>query len=265
MGNGVLQSVWDGLRDHLGGFVGSPGFLLSAVVLGIYVPGIIFSVIDVGIAKRMTWRESWAVYWRAMKWYSALYVAALAVFVFAPIPFHFDVPETAPTVPELLRDLVLYFLIGDFFSYWWHRIEHQQGWYAKRVHRVHHADRPPLSIWTAMVVHPVEGFSVFVFFHLYGIAAMTMGTIHLLTFAVAAFAMTAVNMVTHCGYRIPGYDAVFAHAAGHDLHHANRKPTNISVVLSICDRLFGTYQPASYKTGSSRGTTPVPAATAPPT
>ena len=57
--------------------------------------------------------------------------------------------------------------------------------------------------------------------------------------------MTAVTMITHCGYRLPVYDSVFATAAGHDLHHTNRKPTNISVVLSICDRMFGTYQRAS--------------------
>jgi sterol desaturase/sphingolipid hydroxylase (fatty acid hydroxylase superfamily) len=60
------------------------------------------------------------------------------------------------------------------------------------------------------------------------------------TFAVAAFAM-----ITHCGYRLSVYHAVFAPAAGHDLHHSNRTPTNISVVLSICDRLFGTHQPAT--------------------
>lgn len=240
--DGVLQSAWDALRSSLGGFVGSPGFLLSAVVLGIYVPGVAFSVVDVLVAKRMTWREAGAVYWRAMKGYSTVYVVALAVFVFAPVPFRFEVPEAAPSTGEFARDLVLYFLIGDFFSYWWHRIEHQVGWYAKRVHRVHHGDRPPLSIWTAMVVHPVEGMTVFVFFHLYGIV----GSIHLFTFAVAAFAMTAVTMITHCGYRLPVYDAVFATAAGHDLHHANRRPTNISVVLPVCDRLFGTFEPARY-------------------
>lgn len=244
----VLQPAWDFLREHLGGFMASPGFLLSAVVLGIYVPGVIFSIVDVLVTKRLTWRECRAVYWRAMKWYSSLYVVGLAVCIFVPLPFSFIVPEAAPSVLELVRDLVLYFLIGDFFSYWWHRVEHQWSWYAKRVHRTHHVDTPPLSIWTAMVVHPVEGFSVFVFFHLYGIAF----SLHPLTFAVAAFAMTAVTMVTHCGYRLPVYDRVFAHAAGHDLHHTNRKPTNISVVLSLCDRLFGTYQRATYATPDAK-------------
>ena len=98
-----------------------------------------------------------------------------------------------------------------------------------------------------MVVHPVEGASVFTFFHVYGI----LFPIHWFTFAVAAFLMTAVNMVTHCGYRLPVCDTLFAHAAGHDLHHTNRKPTNISVVLTLCDRLFGTYQRANYRTASA--------------
>ena len=72
-----------------------------------------------------------------------------------------------------------------------------------------------------MVVHPVEGASVFLCFHFYGIVF----PIHLLTFAVAAFAMTAVNMITHCGYRVPIYDTLFAPAPGHDCttRSANRR------------------------------------------
>ncbi len=43
----ALQPTWTFLQQHLGGFLGSPGFLLTAVVLGIYLPGIAFSIIDV--------------------------------------------------------------------------------------------------------------------------------------------------------------------------------------------------------------------------
>ena len=69
-----------------------------------------------------------------------------------------------------------------------------------------------MAIWTAMVVHPVEGATVFACFHAYGI----LFPIHPLTFAVAAFTVTAVNMITHCGYRLPGYDLLFATAREHD-------------------------------------------------
>lgn len=218
--------------------ISSPAFLLTAVVAGIYVPGIIFSFVDVFITKRLTLKECWAVYWRAMKWYSALYVVAMVFFVFVPLPPLLDVPTQAPTLIEFFGVLVLYFLLGDFASYFWHRVEHAMGWYMQKVHYYHHIDTPPLTIWTAMVVHPVEGLSVFALFHIYGI----LFPIHPLTFAVAAFAMTAVNMVTHCGYRLPGYDWIFASALGHHVHHSSREPKNVSVVFSLCDRIFGTYQ-----------------------
>ena len=236
----ALQPVWDFFIKHLGDFLSSPGLILTAVILGVYLPGIFFSIIDVFISKRLTLQESVAVYWRAMKWYSTFYVVAMVVFLLIPLPVKLNVPASAPTLLEFFKDLVLYFLLGDLMSYAWHRIEHANKWYVKNVHYVHHTDQPPLSIWTAMVVHPVEGFSVFVFFHIYGI----LFPIHPLTFAVAAFTLTAVTMITHCGYKIPIYDTLFANAVGHNLHHANRKPTNVSVVLTICDRLFGTYQKA---------------------
>lgn len=236
----ALQPLWDFFIRHGGNFLSSPGFILTAVMLGVYLPGIFFSIIDVYVSKRMTLKQSAAIYWRAMKWYSTFYIVAMPIFLLVPLPVKLNVPAAAPTVLEFCRDIVLYFLIGDFVSYIWHRIEHANKWYAKNVHCVHHFDKPPLSIWTAMVVHPVEGFSVFVFFHIYGI----LFPIHLLTFFIAAFSLTAVTMITHCGYRIPIYDSLFANSPCHNFHHSSRAPKNVSVVLTICDRLFGTYQKA---------------------
>lgn len=235
----ALQPAWDFLLQHVGtGFMSSPAFLFTAVVLGVYVPGIVFSIVDVLIAQRLTLTESWAVYWRAMKWYSAAYVVGMVVLLGIPMPFALTVPATAPSLTEFMTDLLLYFLVGDFASYVWHRLEHAHGLYAKKVHYYHHMDKPPLSIWTAMVVHPVEGITVFFFFHIYGI----LFPIHPFTFAVAAFSLTAVTMITHCGYRLPVYDWFFATAKGHNLHHSQREPVNVSVVLTLCDRLFGTFR-----------------------
>lgn len=176
-----------------------------------------------------------------MKWYSAAYVVGMAVMLGIPSAMSLSVPVAAPTVTAFLTDLLLYFLIGDFASYVWHRLEHAHGLYAKKVHYVHHMDKPPLSIWTAMVVHSVEGITVFFFFHIYGIFS----ALHPFTFAVAAFLLTAVTMVTHCGYRLPVYDWFFATAKGHNLHHMQREPVNVSVVLTLCDRLFGTFRKAA--------------------
>jgi len=221
----ALQGTWDWFLS-LGAFTSSPMLILTAVMLGVYLPGIVFSIVDY-FTGRLTLKEIWAVYWRAMK------------FVF-PLPefLQLKTPAAAPTVWEFSRDILFYFLLGDITSYVWHRIEHAQGWYMKNVHCVHHFDKPPLSIWTAMVVHPIEGGSVFFFFHIYGI----LFAIHPLTWFVGALTLTAVTMITHCGYRLPVYDWFFANSPCHDFHHANRKATNVSVVLTLCDRLCGTYQ-----------------------
>ncbi len=237
-----LQPTWDFMLAHMGtAFMSSPAFLFTAVVLGVYVPGILFSIVDVFISRRMTLAQSWAVYWRAMKGYSLAYVVGMVVLLGMPLPFALNLPATAPPVHEFVTDLVLYFLVGDFASYVWHRLEHAHGLYARKVHYYHHMDKPPLSIWTAMVVHPIEGVTVFFFFHIYGI----LFPIHPFTFAVAAFTLTAVTMITHCGYRLPVYDWFFATATNHNLHHSQREPVNVSVVLTLCDRLFGTYRKAT--------------------
>lgn len=244
MNERVLDPIWSLLQVLLGNFISSPGFIITAVILGVYIPGIIFSCIDVFITRRQTISECWAVYWRAMKLYSIIYIACMLVLAVVDIPVKLIVPATAPNVSDFCTDLLLYFIVGDFCSYWWHRLEHNNQWYGKHIHWVHHFDKPPLTIWTAMVVHPVEGLSVFVFFHIYGILTTIMGNLHPLTFAVAAYALTAVTMITHCGYSLPVYDLVFANSACHNFHHSNAisKPVNISVVFSLCDRLFGTYQ-----------------------
>ena len=235
----ALQPVWDWCLRHVGvAGIASPAFLLTAVVAGIYVPGVSFSFVDVVLTRRLTAKQCWAVYWRAMKWYGSLYVVAMGVFLTVPMTLLSHVPTAAPTLFEFGRDILFYFLLGDVASYLWHRIEHRSSWYMRNVHYHHHVDTPPLTIWTAMVVHPVEGFSVFACFHLYGI----LFPIHPLTFAISAFAVTAVNMTTHCGYRLPVYDWLFANSRCHDVHHSSREPRNISVMISICDRMFGTFQ-----------------------
>jgi sterol desaturase/sphingolipid hydroxylase (fatty acid hydroxylase superfamily) len=211
------------------------------VVAGVYLPGIVFSFVDVVVTKRLTLAQCWAVYWRAMKWYGSPYVAAMLAFWTVPMSLLSRVPSSAPTLSEFGRDILFYFLLGDVVSYFWHRFEHFHRRYMKDVHCYHHIDTPPLTIWTAMVVHPVEGATVFTCFHIYGI----LFPIHPLTFAVSAFFVTAVNMITHCGYRLPVYDWFFATSREHDIHHTSRAPRNISVMLSICDRMFGTFQRAA--------------------
>jgi sterol desaturase/sphingolipid hydroxylase (fatty acid hydroxylase superfamily) len=130
----ALQPLWDWMLRHLGvAGVASPAFLFTAVVAGVYLPGIVFSFVDVVITRRLTLGQCWAVYWRAMKWYGSLYPMAMIVFLAVPMTLLSHVPAQAPTLRELGRDLLLYFLLGDVVSYFWHRFEHSNRWYMKHV------------------------------------------------------------------------------------------------------------------------------------
>lgn len=53
-----------------------PACLLTAVVAGVYLPGLVFSFLDVFVTKRLTLAECRDVHWRAMKWYGSFYPVA---------------------------------------------------------------------------------------------------------------------------------------------------------------------------------------------
>jgi hypothetical protein len=51
----ALQPLWDWCLRHLGVTgIASPAFLLTAVVAGVYLPGIVFSFVDVIVAEAGT-------------------------------------------------------------------------------------------------------------------------------------------------------------------------------------------------------------------
>ena len=50
-------------------------------------------------------------------------------------------------------------------------------------------------------------------------------------------------MVTHCGYDLPFYpNGIFASGPMHEPHHGRKEPVNFCVLLTLGDRLFGTYE-----------------------
>jgi len=110
-----------------------------------------------------------------------------------------------------------------------------------------------------MCVHPIEGLGFFTTCHIYGIISSFQSyltPIHPLTFAFCSCMLTIVTMLTHCGYRLPVYDMIFANNPCHEAHHYSG-PKNLSVVFWICDWVFGTYlNPGTILKGSSPSPNP---------
>jgi len=234
----ALQPIWDWMRDTLGtGFFAFPLYFLPIVVAVVLVTGVFFSILDVHVHHKISARASWKLGLRVMSSYVG--AAALLMVLNALLhPWSLDVPTAAPTVTSFLLQVAMYMVIGEFLTYWWHRLEHGSKFVFQHVHFVHHRVDNPLTIWTNYVVHPVEGLMVMVCLY---IAPMLLGA-HPLVMVAYAIANTTAMVVTHCGYDFRFYPRwLLPPAAGHELHHSERRPTNLSVVMSYGDKFFGTY------------------------
>lgn len=134
------------------------------------------------------------------------------------------------------------FLGLDLFCYLWHRANHRVRW-LWRFHRVHHADSA-MDVTTAGRFHVGElGMAALVRLPLlYGLGVSTS---LLLTYETT---LLAVSMFHHANVRLGPWDAVLqtllVTPGMHSIHHS-RDPghfdRNFSSVLSIWDRLFGTF------------------------
>jgi sterol desaturase/sphingolipid hydroxylase (fatty acid hydroxylase superfamily) len=240
MGHGgdmnLLQGPWDALLEVFGAdLVGHPLFFIVWVMTTVVGAGLVFSLIDVFVSHKMTAAA-------AGKYLAITLPGYLLVFVllnWLPIEHRFPVPEAAPSLAEFTLGFVICMVVGDVLSYWWHRLEHGSRLVFRKVHYVHHSVESPLTVWSGFFVHPVESAVVFTMFYVYPFVFQ----VHPLIFGVYAAVNTFITMVTHCGYDIPGYPKfLFASAPMHEFHHADKKPVNFCVLLTLGDRLWGTFK-----------------------
>ncbi len=232
----LLQPMWDLFRRSVGvDILGHPLFFVIAVMTTVVIAGIAFSIVDVFGTKRMPFKSAAKYLLITLPGYLLVFVILQAL----PIRYRFEVPSRAPTVLEFVREFVLCLVIGDLISYWWHRLEHRSKFVWRRVHYVHHKVSCPLTVWSGFYVHPVESLCVFITFYIYPFVFQ----VHPLIFIAYAAVNTFVTMVTHCGYELPLYPkSIFAFAKMHEHHHSDKRPVNFCVLLTMSDRLFGTYK-----------------------
>ena len=148
---------------------------------------------------------------------------------------------------------VLALILADFGHYCHHRFDHTvaAGW---TVHGVHH--QPEQMNYTVAMRH--AWFSDLYSFPFYAVVPLAgVPTTH---FFIATTVLSLHALLTHTEqFRFPGF-GIFVTPQSHVLHHAKNGPyvdKNFGAMLSIWDRLFGTYvkrdpaQPPQY--GSSNG------------
>lgn len=135
---------------------------------------------------------------------------------------------------------VALFFARDFIFYWSHRASHQVPllWAS---HHVHHSSAR-LNLGTAMRNSWVGGGIDWVF--MLPLAALGFDPFSITTMHWAA---SGYNFVAHCGHvpRLGIIDAIMVTPANHRVHHIDRldeASCNYGAVLTVWDRLFGTFR-----------------------
>jgi sterol desaturase/sphingolipid hydroxylase (fatty acid hydroxylase superfamily) len=142
-----------------------------------------------------------------------------------------------------LAAFIVAFVLMDLFSYWMHRLFHAVPilW---RMHKIHHAD-PDIDVSTSIRHHPLEnlaGLLMTLF------PAIVLG-VPLSAIAAYGIAAGIVSSIAHGNIAIPAW---LEHSAAtllvttnvHRIHHSivvAESNSNFGVVLSLWDRLFGTF------------------------
>lgn len=121
----------------------------------------------------------------------------------------YRIEPTLPSLPELLRDIVLCLLLREAFFYYSHRLFHIPYFYV-RIHKKHHKFTAPIAL-AAQYAHPIE--QIFANALPISVPPQIVGS-HVLTFwAFLAFELFNTATVHS------GYDFFQNKAKMHDLHH----------------------------------------------
>ncbi|HVV85443.1 MAG TPA: sterol desaturase family protein [Kofleriaceae bacterium] len=133
------------------------------------------------------------------------------------------------------------FLARELCFYWSHRASHEVGW-MWASHHVHHSSTR-LTLGTAMRNSWVGGAVDWIFMlplAFAGFDPLSITTMHM--------ASSAWNFCAHCGSlpRLGLLDVVFVTPTNHRVHHGTRPDEpfhNYGAVLTVWDRMFGTFRP----------------------
>lgn len=142
-----------------------------------------------------------------------------------------------------LASFVVAFLLLDFLHYAAHRCQHAVP-FLWRFHALHHSD-PDVDVTTSVRHHPIEYVMAAGFYW----AAVLAFDIPVVVVTIHAMAVFAAAAVTHGNMRLPEWlermlqpvvITLDLHLVHHSIEYAEAN-ANFGAVLSVWDRLFGTY------------------------
>ena len=157
---------------------------------------------------------------------------------------HWGLLAQLPLTAHPLIRCLLAFLLLDFLEYVYHVLMHRFS-YLWRFHAVHHADAA-MDVSTLLREHPGETLVRLLFL----LGWVFISGVTFWALMLRQFIQIVSNVAAHAHYRLPdGLDRVLSWVLvtpnSHHVHHHRSQPftdSNYGDVLSIWDRLFGTFR-----------------------
>ncbi|XP_017977491.1 PREDICTED: methylsterol monooxygenase 1-1 [Theobroma cacao] len=178
------------------------------------------------------------------------YVMKMLAFVLGPLQFvsfpaikwlgiHTSLP--LPSLWEVLSQLLVYFLIEDYASYWFHRLLLHSKWGYHKIHYVHHEYRASFG-FTALYTHWAE----ILVFGIPTFLGPAMVPCHMITLCLWTSLRLVEAIKAHNGFEFPWSPTKFipfyVGAEYHDYHHyvGGQSQSNFASVFTYCDFIYGT-------------------------
>jgi len=190
--------------------------------------------------------------WRHIARNVGLFVLLVAIADGLVLTWLLDVPHRLTDSNGALTSLALPafaqfglgFLLLDVFDYGFHRLIHRVRW-LWLIHAVHHSDTQ-LDATTGMRFHPAE---VTIQMLLKTVLLLTLG-IPLWVEGARAVFVNPANLLQHANVAFPAwversFSWLLVTPAMHRIHHSPDMPetnSNYGAILSVWDRIFGTYR-----------------------
>ena len=243
----ILQPFWDIILNNFGGLISHWFFPMLFNECIYLLGGLYFLMLDFGPLKSDSTRlhKNDKLCLNDIITKAGIQFAVYTIFVlfmWYVFPFHLEIPLDAPTLSEFSTDLILVLLIGDLLFYVEHILNHKTSFLYKNFHYVHHSFKEDMFAWCAGWVHPIEGFT-------YSLSMcfipVVLYKIHPLTHWAYITVLVMLILEEHCGHDVwwsPNHviPKIFGGAVPHDVHHL-KSNANFGFILTIWDRMFGTY------------------------
>lgn len=158
-------------------------------------------------------------------------------------------PETFETkLSTIIMQTVLCIIIGDFFLYWGHRVQHMNEYLWNNFHKYHHSIGTPTPINTVYI----DSIDTTLQVGLPIIISFIMVKPHPYALYAYVCARVADNTVNHCGLNSPFINALFLKylpfrgtVGHHDAHHRfsnySKNAKNYGEFFWLWDWIFGTF------------------------